>query len=141
MLYDWLQIARKPAQNLREDLKMVMDLIQIPVTPEEVDFLIKIIDPHHQKERLLEEDFLSCFIVPEEAKKPKEKELIAAFKYHSENAETISFEKLQSMLKEEGLEESAAEMVLKQMTEWEKEEGEFDFKKFASAGIWFYASN
>ena len=45
ILYDWLQLARKPLQSLRGDLKMIMDLIKIPVSEEEVDFLLKIIDP------------------------------------------------------------------------------------------------
>lgn len=45
ILYDWLQLTRKPNQSLRGDLKMMMDLIQIPISIEEVNFMMKIIDP------------------------------------------------------------------------------------------------
>ena len=45
ILYDWLQIARKETQTLRDDIRMVMQLIKVPVSHEEVNFLMKIIDP------------------------------------------------------------------------------------------------
>ena len=44
---------------------------------------------------------------------------MTAFKYISESNDVISFEKLLDILKEEGLDEYAAEMVLKQVGEWE----------------------
>lgn len=31
-LYDWMRIARKPNQTLRQDLKLLFELISIPVT-------------------------------------------------------------------------------------------------------------
>ena len=31
-LYDWMRIARKPAQNLRQDIQLLFQLIGIPIT-------------------------------------------------------------------------------------------------------------
>jgi hypothetical protein len=31
-LYDWMRIARRPNQNLRADIKMLFELICIPIT-------------------------------------------------------------------------------------------------------------
>ena len=65
ILYDWLQLTRKTNQSLRGDLKLMMDLIQIPISVEEVNFFMKIIDPNEKMNKLEEEDFLNAFIIPE----------------------------------------------------------------------------
>lgn len=31
-LYDWMKIARKPNQSLRQDVRMLFELISIPVS-------------------------------------------------------------------------------------------------------------
>lgn len=46
ILYHWLQIARKKGQNLAEDVKLIMELIKVPVSIDEVQFLIDLIDPN-----------------------------------------------------------------------------------------------
>ena len=42
-----------------------MDLIQIPLSQDELEILHNIIDPTGEKERLLEDDLINCFIIPE----------------------------------------------------------------------------
>lgn len=34
ILYSWLQIARKKGQNLAQDVKLIMELIKVPVSPD-----------------------------------------------------------------------------------------------------------
>jgi hypothetical protein len=70
-LYEWLQIARKPKQSLRTDIKMVFDLIRIPTSESEISILEKVISPFKDKETLSREDFINCFIIEEECKKPR----------------------------------------------------------------------
>ena len=38
-LYDWMRIARKPNQILRQDMKMLFELISIPVSESELDII------------------------------------------------------------------------------------------------------
>jgi len=38
-LYDWMRIARKPNQTLRQDIKMLFELISIPVSESELDII------------------------------------------------------------------------------------------------------
>lgn len=72
-MYDWLQIARKPNQGLKADLKMVFELIRIPTSASEIEMLEKIINPDGKKDHLTKEDFIGCFSIEEECKKPREK--------------------------------------------------------------------
>ena len=67
ILYDWLQIARKPDQDTEDDIKLLMELIDIPVTPEEIRFLANALKSDSNK--LEKETFLNYFFVPEEKKK------------------------------------------------------------------------
>ena len=73
ILYEWLQIARKPHQNIREDVQMLMDLIDIPVSASEVNFLAKTLSHGNAHSKLERESFLNYFLVPEEKKKQTEK--------------------------------------------------------------------
>lgn len=43
-LYDWMRIARKPNQTLRQDMKMLFELISIPVSESELDIIEKAIN-------------------------------------------------------------------------------------------------
>ena len=70
-LYEWLQIARKPKQSLRSDMKMVFDLIGIPTSESEIDILERVINPQKDKEKLSKEDFINCFVIEQECKKPR----------------------------------------------------------------------
>ena len=38
-LYDWMRIARKPNQSLRQDIKMLFELITIPITDSELNII------------------------------------------------------------------------------------------------------
>jgi hypothetical protein len=48
-LYDWMRIARKPNQTLRQDMKMLFELISIPVSESELDIIEKAINPTGNK--------------------------------------------------------------------------------------------
>lgn len=48
-LYDWMRIARKPNQTLRQDIKMLFELISIPVSESELDIIEKAISPTGNK--------------------------------------------------------------------------------------------
>lgn len=62
-LYDWMRIARKPNQTLRQDIKMLFQLISIPVSDSEIRIVEKAIDPDGKKSELSKEDLLNCFVV------------------------------------------------------------------------------
>ncbi len=51
-LFDWMRIARKPNQSLRQDIKMLFDLIAIPVSDSEIRIIEKSIDPLGSKSEL-----------------------------------------------------------------------------------------
>lgn len=51
-LYDWMRIARKPKQSLRQDIKMLFELISIPVSDSEIRIIEKSIDPLGNKSEL-----------------------------------------------------------------------------------------
>lgn len=89
-----MRIARKPNQSMRQDIKMLFDLIAIPMSDTEIRIIEKTIDPTGTKNELTKEDLLNCFVVEEEYRKYKEKELLKAFKYISHDEEDISFDKL-----------------------------------------------
>lgn len=38
-LYDWMRIARKPNQTFRQDIKLLFELIAIPITESELRVL------------------------------------------------------------------------------------------------------
>jgi hypothetical protein len=38
-LFDWMKIARKPNQTLRQDIKMLFDLINIPASDSEIHII------------------------------------------------------------------------------------------------------
>jgi len=48
-LYDWMRIARKPNQTLRQDIRMLFELIAIPVSDSEIRIIEKAIDPQSNK--------------------------------------------------------------------------------------------
>lgn len=95
-----------------------MDLIQIPVSPQELSVLVKIIDPQGRKKRLEEDDFINCFIVPEDKKKQKEKEIQMAFKHTAGGSDLIEYSVLEECLLEEGLGEFSTKLVLKQLGDY-----------------------
>ena len=64
-----MRIARKPHQTLRQDIKMLFDLISIPISESEIRIIEKSIDPKGIKSELKKEDLLGCFIVEEEYRK------------------------------------------------------------------------
>jgi hypothetical protein len=64
-LYDWMRIARKPKQSLRQDIKMLFELISIPVSDSEIRIIEKSIDPSGNKSELSKQDLLACFLVEE----------------------------------------------------------------------------
>lgn len=97
-LYDWMKIARKPNQSLRQDVRMLFELISIPVSDSEIRIIEKSIDPTGTKSYLAKEDLLACFVVEEECRKAKEKELLKAFRYINHDAEEISFSDLKEYL-------------------------------------------
>ena len=75
----------------------MMNLIDIPVTESEINFLATTLKSEETHSRKLEkETFLNYFVVPEEKKKQTEKEVLTAFKFvaGSEPDEKISMEKL-----------------------------------------------
>lgn len=78
-----MRIARKPNQTLRQDIKMLFELIAIPVSDNEIKIIEKTINPYNNKNELTKEDLLNCFVVEEEYRKSREKELLKAFKYVS----------------------------------------------------------
>lgn len=51
-LYDWMRIARKHKQTLRQDIKMLFELISIPVSDSEIRIIEKSIDPLGNKSEL-----------------------------------------------------------------------------------------
>ena len=51
-LFDWMRIARKPNQSLRQDIKMLFELISIPVSDSEIRIIEKSIDPLGSKGEL-----------------------------------------------------------------------------------------
>jgi hypothetical protein len=51
-LFDWMRIARKPNQSLRQDIKMLFQLINIPVSDSEIRIIEKSIDPLATKSEL-----------------------------------------------------------------------------------------
>jgi len=117
-LYDWMRIARKPNQSMRQDIKMLFELIAIPISDNEIRMIEKNIDPTGTKQELTKEDFISCFVIEEEYRKSKEKELLKAFKYVSHDEEDISFDKLREYFKEQDIDSSNTEMILKQLAEY-----------------------
>jgi Ca2+-binding EF-hand superfamily protein len=131
-LYDWMRIARKPHQTLRQDIQLLFELISIPVSESELDIIEKAISPAGTKTELKKEDLLSCFVVEEECRKPKEKELLKAFRYVSNEEDDISFSNLQDYFREEGIDSATSEMILKQLAEYENEQGKFDYKAFTA---------
>lgn len=71
-----------------------MDLIQIPLSQNELEILIKILDPKGLKKYLELQDFINCFIVSEDKKKQKEKDILSAFKHVTEGKDDIEHAKL-----------------------------------------------
>jgi hypothetical protein len=131
-LFDWMRIARKPNQSMRQDIKMLFELIAIPASDSEIRIIEKTIDPTGTKTELSKEDLLNCFIVEEEYRKSKEKELLKAFKYISHDEEEISFDKLREYFKEEDIDAATGEMILRQLSEYESSPGKFDYKAFST---------
>ena len=93
-LFDWMRLARKPNFTLHQDLKLIFELIAIPITDSEMKIIERQINPDGNKNELLKEDLLACFSVEEDLRKPQEKELLKAFKYISKDEDEISFEEL-----------------------------------------------
>jgi len=48
-LYDWMRLARKPHFNLQQDIKMLFELIAIPITDSEMKIIQREIDPEGKK--------------------------------------------------------------------------------------------
>lgn len=38
-LYDWMRLARKPNQTLHQDIKLIFELIAIPITESELKII------------------------------------------------------------------------------------------------------
>lgn len=72
-LYDWMRLARKPTYNCRQDLKLMFQLIAIPITESELAILERSINPNGDKTELSQQDLLDCLVVEEEQRKTKEK--------------------------------------------------------------------
>lgn len=47
-----MKIARKPNQGLRQDIKMLFELINIPISDSEIGIIQRSIDPLRNKEEL-----------------------------------------------------------------------------------------
>ena len=48
-LYDWMRLARKPNFTFHQDLKLLFDLISIPITESEMKIIEREIDPEGTK--------------------------------------------------------------------------------------------
>jgi len=60
-----MRIARKPNQSLHQDIKMLFQLIAIPVSESEIKIIEKAVDPSGKKTELSKEDLLNCFVIEE----------------------------------------------------------------------------
>jgi hypothetical protein len=58
-----MRIARKPNQSLHQDIKMLFQLIAIPVSESEIKIIQKEVDPSGIKTELKKEDLLNCFVI------------------------------------------------------------------------------
>ena len=53
-LHQWMRIARRPKNNLRQDIKLVFELIAVPLSDSELDIMQQDIDPYNNKKELTE---------------------------------------------------------------------------------------
>ena len=51
-LYDWMRLARKPNFTLHQDLRLLFDLISIPITESEMKIIEREINPEGNKTEL-----------------------------------------------------------------------------------------
>ena len=91
------------------------------------------IDPEGKKTELSKEDLLACFAVEEEYRKPQEKELLKAFKYICGDQDDISFDDLRAHFLAEEVDPFTTDLIVKQLSEYENESGNFDYKSFAGS--------